>query len=345
MKINFILPGIGKTGGTAVVNRYASMLKDDGFDVEIYAPIISYNLHRKNNALIDFLYQLYGTLKTFLEKRNYPYHWVFRIKDKYIRDADITLATAWPTAYDVNELREECGGKIYFVQDYEVWDNYELGQKSYLLPLRKIVISSWINEQLKKDLDIGPFEICLNGIDTDFYSCDGLKDEKKGITLLMLNHKLVKKGVRDGLEACKRVKEKMPKVKVIMFGMLSEKNLPDFVDEYYRDPSKEKIRELYCKADVFVFPSLSEGWGLTPIEAMACGCAVVGYNTGFVLDIGNHMENMVVCESGNVDSLTAGVLDLCEDAVLRKKLGKSGRETVEKLDWDSAYNHFKGIIY
>ena len=60
----------------------------------------------------------------------------------------------------------------------------------------------------------------------------------------MLYHDLPKKGVRDGLAAYKNVKDRYPNVKLTMFGLVDR---PDISDEivYYKDPSREELKELY----------------------------------------------------------------------------------------------------
>lgn len=75
----------------------------------------------------------------------------------------------WATAYKVNNLSTNAGKKLYFIQGFEIWDNKELGLKSYELPLNKIVISSWINKQLDEYIGIGPFPVIYYGIDTDTF--------------------------------------------------------------------------------------------------------------------------------------------------------------------------------
>jgi len=53
-----------------------------------------------------------------------------------------------------------------------------------------------------------------------------------------------------------------------------------------RQPAQqEELRELYCAADVFVFPSITEGFGWPPVEAMACGCPVVSSIGGSLSEV------------------------------------------------------------
>lgn len=128
-----------------------------------------------------------------------------------------------------------------------------------------------------------------------------------------------------------------------MFGMCDNSNLPDDV-EYYQNPTKQKLLDLYSNSDIFIFPSLEEGWGLTPLEAMACGCVVVGTNTGFVLDLGQHENNMMISTPNNVDEMVENVEQLIMDTELMKKIQKNSIETIRQLEWKQSVQKLISFI-
>lgn len=128
-----------------------------------------------------------------------------------------------------------------------------------------------------------------------------------------------------------------------MFGMCDNLNLPDDV-EYYQNPTKQKLLDLYSNSDTFIFPSLEEGWGLTPLEAMACGCVVVGTNTGFVLDLGQHENNMMISTPNNVDEMVENVEQLIMDTELMKKIQKNSIETIRQLEWKQSVQKLISFI-
>ena len=206
MKINFVLQAIGHSGGIDVINRYADLMAKAGHDVVIYKGMFAPNMHRYSSTMKNVVHQLYCTCKTFKEKKKGKKNdkCVLSVSERYVREADVTIATSWPTAYQVAKLSNKCGKKWYFIQDYEIWDNEELGKESYKLPLNKIVISTWINDQLKKNLNIGPFPIVYNGIDNSVFNPQN-RTKHEGTTFMMLNHTLEKKGVKQGLEAYQRM--------------------------------------------------------------------------------------------------------------------------------------------
>nr|WP_248630146.1 glycosyltransferase family 4 protein [Enterococcus cecorum] len=346
MKINIILPSIGTSGGMEVIYRYASLLNDMGHDVVIYKEIRAFDVRRFKLKSINLLHQYYCTCKAVisrLHKENKFDKFVWKLTDDTVRNADIIVATAWPTAFIVNKLSKSKGKKYYFIQGYEVYDNEKMAAESYNLPLRKIVISNWINSCLKKDLGIGPFPVVWNGIDTDIFYDLKVRNHNKQINFLMLNHILPEKGVNFGLEAYAKILEKHPTSKLRMFGMCDNSNLPKFV-EYYRNPSKEKLVELYSKSDIFIFPSIVDGWGLTPIEAIACGCIVVGSNVGVVYDLGKNEENMMISSPGDVDEMYKNIEKLLKYPNLFDNIQQNSKNVISKLDWNLSAKKLEKIF-
>lgn len=343
-KLNIVLPGLGASGGMEVVKKYKDLLTQKGWDVIIYAPIRAYNLHRYNSAIKNWIHQIYCTLKTLKEKKyKHEYKWVWKICNKAIRNAEITMATSWTTVFDVYKLDAAKGKKVHFIQDYEVWDNEKYSKKAYLLPLKKIVISTWINKKLEDNLGIGPFPIIYNGIDHQIFH--KVSKEKRGekYSFLMLNHKLAKKGVANGISSYEEIADRFPNCVLRMFGMCDSANLPDYI-EYYQNPSQEQLLDLYSQSDIFIFPSIEEGWGLTPLEAMACGCVVVGTNTGFVIDLGIHNENMMISEPGDVVGMTRNIEQLITDSNLMEVLKQNGFSTACSLDWDASAEKLNTVL-
>ena len=95
---------------------------------------------------------------------------------------------------------------------------------------------------------------------------------------------------------------------------------------------------------IFIFPSIEEGWGLTPLEAMACGCVVVGTNTGFVQDIGLNKINMMISEPQNVYEMIKNIDYLLQNPFEVEKIRKNAYKLIMKLDWKNSVNKFEDII-
>ena len=346
MKINFILPSIGDSGGIKVVEKYAELLASHGHDVIIYKSIKAFNMHRYDSNIKNIVHQIYCSGKAIgaaLHPGKYD-KFILKINDNTIRNADCIIATSWPTAYMVSKLSEPKGKKFYFIQDFEIWDNRILGEESYKLNLNKIVIANWIKERIKNlGVDISDIPVIYNGIDFELYNISRSYNTKEKMHFLMLDHPLEKKGVSYGVRVFNKIKQKFPEVQLKMFGMKRSAFVPDYA-EYYENPTRDVLVNLYNESDVFLFPSLEEGWGLTVIEAMASGCAIVGTNTGCLLEIGRDKYNCMKSNPKDVDSMFENVIEIMENDKLFYKLVQHGKETAKDLDWNKALTLFEKSI-
>lgn len=355
MKINIIIPGVGLSGGIRVLFKYAELLKEKGHDVVFYTPIKAYDVKNNKSDLLNKGHVVTNSLKrvnAYCFKKNQnktgfdvtvkaiPF-----IADKFIRDGDVLLATAWPTAYSVAKLDENKGKKVYFVQDYEIWNNEKLGKKSYTLPLKKITISTWIKSKLIEQLHTTDIPIVYDGLDIDVFHNKKTEyyNGKNELKILMLYHNLSKKGVEDGLLAYDMLKAKNLNVKLSMFGLDRNPKIPSDVT-YYCDPTREKLKKLYNESDVFLYTSREEGWGLTPLEAMASGCVVVGTNTGCMLDIGVNGENVLLSEPNEPVGLYENIEKIIKNPDLVQRLAINGFETVRQFSWKNAVNNFELVL-
>jgi glycosyltransferase involved in cell wall biosynthesis len=107
-------------------------------------------------------------------------------------------------------------------------------------------------------------------------------------------------------------------------------NLQDRVDFIGWVPEKDKPA-LYSGAALFVFPSLYEGFGLPPLEAMACGTAVIASDRSSLPEIGG--EGALLVDPHDVDGLAGAMTTLMEDKERRTELAAKGLEQARRFSW------------
>ena len=91
----------------------------------------------------------------------------------------------------------------------------------------------------------------------------------------MLYHKAPYKGSKQTLNVIINLKKSYPELELIMFGTADvPKNLPKWIT-YYKNATQAKTIEIYNDISIFVSGTIKEGFGLTGLEAMACGAALV----------------------------------------------------------------------
>jgi glycosyltransferase involved in cell wall biosynthesis len=99
--------------------------------------------------------------------------------------------------------------------------------------------------------------------------------------------------------------------------------------------SDEDLRALYSSCIAFVYPSLYEGFGLPPLEAAACGAAVVASRIPAHLEtLGEESARLVAPE--DADALTRALSDLIGDESLRRRLALAGARRASRFTWARA---------
>jgi glycosyltransferase involved in cell wall biosynthesis len=94
---------------------------------------------------------------------------------------------------------------------------------------------------------------------------------------------------------------------------------------------REQLAAYYALADVFVFPTHTDPWGLVVNEAMACGLPVISSSAaGCVADLVESGWNGCIFSAGDVGQLACALDDLARDAELRSLMGRRSRERIEQ---------------
>ena len=95
------------------------------------------------------------------------------------------------------------------------------------------------------------------------------------------------------------------------------------------DPS---LPDLYRAATAFVYPSLFEGFGFPPVEAMACGCPVISSARGSLSDVIANAAEIV--EPEQVENLTSALTRVALEPDCRKRLIAAGLPNAQRFRWD-----------
>jgi len=98
--------------------------------------------------------------------------------------------------------------------------------------------------------------------------------------------------------------------------------------------TRERLRELYRTARVFVYPSRYEGFGIPPLEAMACGAPTIATRTGAIPDFATGAALLV--DPGDRTALREALVRLLRDAALRRDLRARGPERSARYRRDAS---------
>jgi glycosyltransferase involved in cell wall biosynthesis len=116
------------------------------------------------------------------------------------------------------------------------------------------------------------------------------------------NHELL-------LEAFAAVRRERPELRLVLTGSDHPPGLPDGVTSLGRVPD-ERLVELYRGAAALVFPSLYEGFGLPPLEAMACGCPVAVSRVAALPEVCG--DAAVYFDPTSAEGIAAGIVEVLD---------------------------------
>jgi glycosyltransferase involved in cell wall biosynthesis len=104
---------------------------------------------------------------------------------------------------------------------------------------------------------------------------------------------------------------------------------------------QETLCVFYRAAEVFAFPSLYEGFGLAPLEAMACGTPVVASNIPSLVEAVG--DAAVLVHPENVFDIARGLKEVLLDPVRRAQLLEAGHQQAERFHWEECANNVLSI--
>lgn len=185
-------------------------------------------------------------------------------------------------------------------------------------------------------------EIVYNGVDMN-----DLKPAQKSNlpTVLYLGRLKAYKSVDVLIKAFKKVVDQLPEARLVIAGSGEEEERLKFaVDALEISQSVEftgKIddgqkKKLLQEAWVFVNPSMMEGWGITTIEASACGTPVVASNVPGLRDSVQSPITGFLVEYGDTGAFAEKILALLQDNKMRGQMSSNARDWAEKFSWDES---------
>jgi glycosyltransferase involved in cell wall biosynthesis len=156
----------------------------------------------------------------------------------------------------------------------------------------------------------------------------GTLEPRKNIpALIKAFYKLKKRGIRHKLVI---VGKKGWKYKQI-FRVVEDLNLRrDVVFTGY--VSYNDLPKFYSAADLFVYPSLYEGFGLPPLEAMACGCPVITSNVSSLPEVVGDAGFIV--DPSDIGGLSRTIKELLANDSLRENVIRKGLKRIKEFSWE-----------
>jgi glycosyltransferase involved in cell wall biosynthesis len=352
MRISYVFPAYynAPIGGYHVHYEYANRLARAGHRVTLIFP------HSLQDAPARWRYTRWA-VETRL--RNRPLIGFYSIDKKVsirllpdlvaesLPDADVLIATAWQTAEVLAGVPARCGQSFYIVYDYEYWMTADPETKARIESTYragfKMIATSNVVEQTIRECGGHPIATIPCGLDFTAFGCDQVPEARQSLTLGFPARRETFKGTPDAVDAAVLLRARYgDALQVACFGTTTAR-MPDWIVNHGKLPTSA-LRDFYNCQSVFLLPSHFEGWGLTGVEAMACGAALVVADNGGSRDYAFDGETAIVVKPGRPDQIFSAVDRLFTNHVLRLQLANSGRSYVQRFSWEAASKTLEALL-
>jgi glycosyltransferase involved in cell wall biosynthesis len=155
------------------------------------------------------------------------------------------------------------------------------------------------------------------------------------------------------IKAYARIREKLPDARLIIIGdgpelpnlvkLAGRMGLGDAVDFKGRIPTGEMV-EILNRSHLFMNASPKEGWGLTVVEANACGVPVVGSDRPGLKDSILHDKTGFLAEYGDVEGFAARGLELLTDDAMWERMSRAGLEWSRSMTWERTADEMEQLF-
>lgn len=345
LRINFILPRVGLSGGVKSNRLIAEAMVRRGHDVTI-AYIEGDDPWPSPWRVRQFTRRLIEAWNT---RGLQPHHMVRstarlialrdrqRIEPADVPDADVTIATWWETAEWISDWPESKGLKAHFVRGYETWGGpADRVDAVYRLDTHKLVIASWLQRLMAEKFDQPGATLVPNGVDWDQF--DSTPRPKQPVPTVGLAYSPLKlKGCDVAFKAIKLVRKQLPDLRVVAFGsypLAGRQHPPDGI-EFHLRPEQRRIPELYRGADCWLISSTTEGFSMPGLEAAACRCPVVSTRCGGPEDYVRPGETGYLVDVGDAEEMARRLHEVVTlDDARWRQMSEAAYATARRFDWD-----------
>lgn len=214
-----------------------------------------------------------------------------------------------------------------------------------------VVSQSTLDEFIERGFNKDNFTIIPNAIDHNLFPFKAIEKAEPNITYFGRLKKY--KSVDHIVHAFSKLAVKYPDLKlniagtgdfrgeleniVAGFGLSKRVKFWGFITD---EQKLELLSNSYC----VINPSIKEGWGITNIEANACGTPVISSNVPGLRDSVLKGESGFLYEYGNIDDMVSKISLILDDNELRNKINSSSIDWAKKFDWDKSAGMMEELI-
>jgi len=353
LRIAIPLLNVTTSGGTRVIFQYAAGLAARSHDVTVVLagkPAQGYFDLPRNVTVRK-------TVVSHRSARLFGYASGLSQIARALPDCDAILVPSWQSALTAFLSKRGHIPVFYLIQGDDAiinsarpalvrWRNAILYRQMYRGSFERITVSSWLQRVMLEKY--GQSSVCIpNGVDAEAFAAAAparWRPPSRSFDILCLARAARWKGFDDVVEAARLIRTREPRTRLVV-GTHERLSLPSDMPVVLRRPRDDPdLGSLYRTCSVFVFASWWEGFGLPPLEAMACGVPVVTTDCGGVNEYARDGENCLMVPPRDPRALAEAIERLRQDVGLTRSLANGGLETARQFTVERAVSSLDELI-
>lgn len=343
--VRYITEGFGLSGGHRVISVIANEVANANARMQIVVPDYSAPTSFPLDDRVEVL-----RVSTAGGPSVRKAHYLAKLGSSAARGCDVVIApshrlgTFVTASRALSHDRPRC---VYHVQHLEPFgvapESISIGGKirlagarlGYLLPFEFVAVSSW----LARSIGVSPVTVIPNGIDLTVFGPASTDQRERDASAELAIGTIARPGANKGYETNfltalrllpANISRRLKILVVVPHGS-DALPLPEGNVQVVRPSDDAGMVDFYRSCDVFAFTSLVEGFGLPPLEAMACGAAVITSACGGVSDFAT-VNNSIIVPPGSPRALAEAITTLAQDRVLLEHLRAAGPRTAQQFN-------------
>ncbi len=317
-----------ETGGTRFIYQLANEMVDKGHSVQIVLPA---------NAALAW------PLKAQITR-------VKELTPATIPPGDFILPNFYPTVFPAWESKK--GRVVRLSLGYEpLWVKEKEKEKalaSYLINIPIISISEWHRQLILQGTGRNS-TVIPGGVDSKIFCPYPKKSLSTGRLLIAYilrskEHGYTWKGSEDFWGACQKLDKLVPAFDIQVVAPEGANYPAPLPYEIVKARSDIEMAHFYAQADIFVSTSYFESFSMPPLEAMACGTAVVTTDNGGNRDYAKNGENCLLVPPSDTQQLTKVLAHLLAQVTVRDQLAQAGRNFAQAWTWRHSADKLEAFL-
>lgn len=357
-KLNFLLLQLKTGGGVRVIIELANKAVEYGYEVSIIYP----NIKKKDVSFrIDERVKIEKIGKSRFKPLNFLYFLCYIRKKK-----DEVILMTDPIISIFSRIFPKKCRNIRFCQgdDYKLFDDSKILKSKLILYFykiatrysyldknveyifnSKIVYEKFLENSKREDIEL---KLIHPSVDNKiFYNMKKRNDSKLNIGIVARKNPW--KGFKDFILAYdllnKELKNKIDNIYIISHDDLSEFKIEKKKKFKLIAPKSDiEIAEVYNRCHIFVSSSWFEGFGLPPLEAMKCGCAVITSDSKGVDEFAINNKNCLMFMPKNIEQLKKRLEFLIDNKEKRIELSNNTQQLENKFTSITMFKQLEKIL-